>query len=234
MLDFVFRMFSTGDAALPARGMGAMARQIAARLPDGVIRTGASVDTIHGNTICLASGERFQARSIVVACEAPAAGRLLGGEKPVAGQGVTCLYFAADRPPIEEPILVLNGDGCGPVNNLCVPSQLTRTYAPTNQSLISVTVLGIQANAAKLEGEVREQLRDWFGGDVDGWSHLRSYRIPYALPKQSPPALSPVEKPVKQPNGIFVCGDYLETASIQGAIASGRRAAQQIIETQEN
>ena len=33
MFDFVFRMFAAGDAALPAHGMGAMARQIASGFP---------------------------------------------------------------------------------------------------------------------------------------------------------------------------------------------------------
>lgn len=231
MFDFVFRMFATGDAAIPAQGMGAMAHQIAAQLPPGVIRTDACVETIDQNSIRLASGEQFRAQTIVVACEAPAASKLLGGKIPVAGKSVTCLYFAADQPPIEEPTLILNGDGRGPINNLCVPSQVAPTYAPDDQSLISVTVLDGKADEASLESQVRGQLRDWFGATVDGWRHLRTYRIPYALPSQTPPALSPVEKPVRRPDGIFICGDHLETASIQGAIASGRRAAEQIMLT---
>ena len=121
----------------------------------------------------------------------------------------------------------------GPINSLCVPSQLTRTHAPPNQSLISVSVLGSEADGAGLEVQVRDQLRDWFGEIVDAWRHLRTHRIPYVLPSQRPPALSPVQKPVKRPDGIFVCGDYRDTASIQGAMASGRRAAEQIIELSE-
>ncbi len=234
MFAFVFRMFAVGDAAIPARGMGEMAHQIAAQLPAEAIRTGARVESIDGHSIRLADGERVQARTTVVACEAPSAWRLLGEDKPAAGTSVTCLYFAADRPPIDEPILVLNGDGCGPVNNLCVPSQVSSTYAPTNQSLISATVLGDQADETALESRVRDQLRDWFGAAVDTWRHLRTYHIPYALPAQKPPALSPVEKPVKRADGIFVCGDHCETASIQGAIASGRRAARQILETEKS
>ncbi len=233
MFDFVFRMFALGDAALPTRGMAALARQIASNLPDATIQTGVVVNSIQKKSIRLAHGEDLSAETIVLACDAPAAAKLLGAEPPPAGQGVTCLYFAADRPPIQEPILILNGEGTGPVNNICVPSQVTPTYAPENQSLISVTTLGVSDNEADLEHAVREQLHDWFGANVNQWRHLRTYRIPYALPSQEPPALSPVAKPAQQGDGIFVCGDYLDTASIQGAMISGRRAAEQIIESKK-
>jgi phytoene dehydrogenase-like protein len=229
MFDFVFRMFALGDAAVPAQGMGAMARQIARQLPEGTVRTNTPVDSVRERAVRLASGEELPAKAVVVACAAPAAARLMNQETPTAGQGVTCLYFAADRAPIEEPILVLNGDGEGPINNLCVPSQVAATYAPSNQSLISVTVLGVADDDQTLEGDVRGQLQDWLGAVVQGWRHLRTYCIPYALPSQRPPALSPVAKPSRRSDGIFVCGDYLDTASIQGAMLSGRRAAEQVL-----
>ena len=229
MFDFVFRMFAAGDAALPAHGMGTIARQIAGHLPEGTVITDTRVDHVDGKSLRLASGERRDAKAIVVACEAPAAAKLLGESTAPAGQSVTCLYFAADRSPVKEPILVLNGEGEGPVNNLCVPSQVAPTYAPSDQSLISVTTLGVAGENEGLEGKVREQLCDWFGPSVNQWRLLRTYRIPYALPRQIPPALSPVAKPPRREDGIFVCGDYLDTASIQGAMLSGRRAAEHII-----
>jgi phytoene dehydrogenase-like protein len=229
MFDFVFRMFSKGNAALPARGMGAMARQIADQLPRETLRTGTRVEAIEESSVRLASGEQLQSEWIVVACEAPAAARLLDGDISAAGQGVTCLYFAADQAPVDEPILVLNGEGKGPINNLCVPSQVAPTYAPPKRSLVSVTVLGVANDENALITEVHAQLRDWFGNAADRWSHLRTYRIPYALPNQRPPALSPVAKPPQRGDGLLVCGDYLDTASIQGAMLSGRHAAEQIV-----
>lgn len=229
LFDFVFRMFATGDAALPACGMGAMARQLADQLPEGTVITNMRVDHVDEKSVRLANGERRDAESIVVACEAPAAARLLGDDVPTAGQSVTCLYFAAEQPPIREPILVLNGEGDGPIDNLSVPSQAASKYAPNDYSLISVTTLGIAREDEGLESKVREQLRDWFGTSVNQWRRLRTYRIPYALPAQIPPALSPVAKPARRNDGVFVCGDYLDTASIQGAMLSGRRAAEHII-----
>ena len=119
MFEFVFRMFATGEAVIPANGMEAMARQIAEQLLTGSVRTGASVESLDGTTVRLASGELLRSEAIVVACEAPAAAKVIGEPAKPTGQSVTCLYFAAKHPPIKEPILVLNGDGDGPINNLC-------------------------------------------------------------------------------------------------------------------
>lgn len=227
MFEFVFRMFAVGDAAIPGRGMGAIAEQMSRSLPPGTVETEKTVESIDKQTVRLESGESIRTRQVVVACEAPAAARLLGEER-VIGRSVACVYFAAEQSPVKDPILVLNGEGRGPINNLCVPSQVSSSYAPRGQSLISATVLE-PYDQGQLEDAVRGQLVDWFGKAANGWRHLRTYDIPFALPNQSPPALSPVEKDSRRADGLVVCGDYLDTASIQGAMASGRRAAEAVL-----
>ena len=113
--------------------MEAIPRQLAAGLPADHIRLKAEVTRIDGTAVWLASGERLQARAIVVATDGPAAARLVEGLPSLASRSATCVYFAAEKPPIEEPILVLGADNDGPVNNLCVPSvvaPLTPQRAP--------------------------------------------------------------------------------------------------------
>ena len=229
LCEFVFRMFSQGETALPAHGMGEIPKQIANRLPAGVVTLNCPVQSIDGEGVELASGERRAARTIVVATEAPTARRLLGDPQPADGRGVTCLYFAAEQPPVRDRTLVLNGAGTGPINNLCIPSQVASTYAPSGQSLISVTVLETHQDQDALQQQVRAQLTDWFGSVATTWRHLRSYSIPYALPVQTPPALDPVAKPSRLQKNIFHCGDHCDTASINGAMASGRRAAEAVL-----
>lgn len=229
MCEFVFRMFSQGDAALPKQGMGEIPRQLAGQLPSDVLRLNSPVDSIEGHTVILASGERLAARHIIVATEAPTAAKLLGTSDDVEGQSVSCVYFATEEPPISEPILVLNGDGEGPVNNLCVPSQVSHGYAPAGQSLVSVTVLGKYADSTALQNEVTRQLTVWFGNVVASWRHLRTYDIRYALPNQAAPRLGDVAKPTAVGDRLYVCGDHRDTASINGAMASGRRAAESVI-----
>ncbi len=230
MLHFVFRMLSTGVGCLPAEGMEAIPRQLASSLPPGCIRTFAKVAQVRPGMVRLTNGEEINAKAVVVATEGPAAAALLGGAIPTSGQGVTCLYFSAQRPPIVKPILVLNGDSRGPINNLCVPTSAAVSYGPPDRSLISVTTLQIANDPEKLRAEVVEQLGEWFGATVADWNHLKTYSIDYALPSQLPPALSIPQRPVEWQPGIYLCGDHRDNASIQGAMISGRRAAEAVME----
>ena len=117
------------------------------------------------------------------------------------------------------------------MNNVCVPGAVAPAYAPSGAALISVTVLEeVALKDTALEAAVRTQLSDWFGSSVNRWQHLRTYRLPQALPAQAPPALSSPQRPVRLHSGLYVCGDHRETASIHGAMVSGRRAAEAIIE----
>lgn len=230
MLHFVFRMFSTGEACLPAEGMEAIPQQLASALPADCMRMGAKVVQVRPGRVTLTTGEEISGKAIVVATEGPAAGDLLNDMIPLPGQGVTCLYFSARLPPIDKPILVLNGEGRGPVNNLCVPTIAAPSYGPIDRSLISVTSLKIANDTEQLRAEVLEQLGEWFGDTVADWNHLRTYSIPYALPSQVPPALSVPERPILWEPGIYVCGDHRDNASIQGAMVSGRRAAEVVMQ----
>ena len=229
MLNFVFRMFSLGDACLPAAGMEAIPRQLAAALPPDSIRLGARVVRVAPGVVTLSTGEVLSAKSVVVAIEGHMTAHLLGDTISSAGQGTTCLYFTAPRPPIAQPLLVLNGDGRGPINNLCFPTVAAPSYGPGEKSLVSVTVLGTGNDPVRLLSEVRGQLGEWYGTAVQDWRHLRTYSIPYALPTQSPPALHVPERPVRWQSGIYVCGDHRDNASIQGAMVSGRRAAEAVL-----
>ena len=147
-----------------------------------------------------------------------------------AGQSVTCIYFSASSAPVAEPVLILNGDGEGPVNNVCFPTVVTPTYGPAGKTLVSVTVLGTAADPQRLLVDVRRQLEQWFGSEAAAWSILRVYTIPFALPRQFPPALSTPRRAVRLASGLIVCGDHRDNASINGAMVSGRRAAEAFLE----
>ncbi len=164
------------------------------------------------------------------------------------GRGSLCLYFGFEGPPpIKDPILVLNGESQlyqggtagakgGPViNNICFPSQVSAAYAPEGRSLASVTVVPQPADGVaffsdeELEKAVRLQLESWFGKerfpecDIGAWKLLRIYRIPYAQPAQTPPYARDLDASLG--SRIFVCGDHRGTATLNGAVSSGKRAA---------
>lgn len=230
MLEFTYKMFSSGRVTVPAQGMQAIPEQLSRELPRGTIRFESRVEQLDGTQVQLESGEVVEGAAVVIATEAPEAYRLLGRSNCPAFQSTTCLYFAAPSVPhSERPILTLNGDGTGPINHLVVNSRVSRSYAPDGQELVSVTVLQSSDSPAQLEKPVRDQLRDWYGTVVDDWRLLRSYNIPQALPQQRPPWLKFAEKTVKVGNDLYLCGDHREHGSLQGAMRSGRRAAQELL-----
>ncbi len=228
--EFVFGMFARGDAALPTRGMGALGEQLASRLSEGVLHLRTVIGAIEPGAAVHRDGTRIQARAVVVATDGVAAARLLPELAEPAFNATACLYFAADEPPIDEPILVLNGEGRGWVNNLCVPSQVSPSYAPPGAALISASIVGNpKVDDATLERLVRDQLKEWFGARVDSWRHLRTYRIASALPAQRPPAFEAERLQVRVRPGLYVCGDHRDTASIEGSLVSGLRAAEAVL-----
>ncbi len=228
MFEFTFKMFSQGSATLPAKGMGEIPRQLASRLPPDTIRLGARVVEITPQSITLDSGESFSGDAVVVATDATAAADFTATTAP-KWRSVACLYFAAPHSPLGEAIIALNGTGSGLVNNVCAPSDVAPSYAPSGQALISVSVLG-SPDPADLEARVVAELETWFGSPVRKWRHLRTYRIDRALPVQ-PPSDGLTGPGYRKETGILLCGDHHWSASIEGAIISGQRAADAILKS---
>ena len=230
MLYFVFRMFSAGDTALPAYGMGQISEQLSSCLPDGAIRLNEAVSEIAADRVILQSGEGIACSTVVVATEQPVAVNLLPelslAKRP---RSVHCVYFSAPESPVEHRMLVLNGTGSGLVNNLCVPSAIAPPYAPEGRSLISATVLDTGTNDDTLHKAVAGELRHWFGASVDAWTHIRTYDITYGLPNHTSPAFDPPIQKTKVRDNVYVCGDYRANGSINGAMESGRLAAEAIL-----
>lgn len=229
MFEFLFKMFAEGQTVLPAGGIDRIPAQMRASLPEEAVRLNTTVESVEGQRVALGDGQTLEAPAVVVATPAPEADRLVGGIEPVAGRSTVCLYFSAPASPLDDPILVLNGDGVGPINNVAVPSDVAPGYAPDDRALIAAVVVGTPAEDDEaLRRAVREQLIDWFGIEAGGWTHLRTMHIPYALPEQAPPFLSPPQREVRRRPGLYVCGDHRRTGSINGALASGRVVARAV------
>ncbi|TVP44611.1 MAG: FAD-dependent oxidoreductase [Gemmatimonadales bacterium] len=232
LFRYYFRMFAEGTSSLPSAGIRALPDQLASRLPGGVLRLEHPVRAVTSSRVELEGGGSIDAEAVVVAVEGPEASRLLGDHVPDPGsRGVTCLYFDAPESPVGEGILVLNGEGpgAGPVNNLAVVSDVARSYAPAGRALVSVTVVDRDsAGTEDLEADVRRHLATWYGGQVTEWRAVRQYRIEHAQPLQTPGHMEPPRRAVRLDDGLFVCGDHRENASLNGALASGGRAAREV------
>jgi phytoene dehydrogenase-like protein len=241
--ELVFRCFFRGDVAVPARGMGRIASQLAARLPEGVIRLATPVRALRsrgstdgGGVELVLDGQVVHASAVVVAVDAPALAhltldgmRLDGDVAP--GRGTAAVHLAAPRSPTRgRRDLHLGSPGEGPIATLATMSDISPTYAPVGSSLVTVSTVGVpDMSDAGLVDAVRSQARGWFGDEVDTWRPLVVQRISYAQPRQDPEDLPQLARPVARGESVWVCGDHRDTGSIQGAMVSGRRTADAVL-----
>ena len=223
MFEIIFKYLSEGQSALPNNGMSALPEQMAKHLGSENIFLDTRVTGISSGIVSTTNSQ-IKAKAIVVATDQPASAELLKSDK-VASRVAGCVYFAADSPPTHEKFVVLDGTGKGPVLNAAVLSNIAPSYAPPGQHLIVAALPGVIDG--DLETMSRDQLRTWWGPQVDAWRHIKTYRIAHAGPEQLPP-FNP-EQQVSLGDGIFVCGDHRDTGSIQGALYSGRRCGDAVL-----
>lgn len=245
--QFLFRMFALGATAVPAEGMERIPQQMAAKLKPGTLQLNTRVRGVTRRqqrfVVATESAGNIEAKQLVFAVEEHALRPLLVDLLPHTRAQTrerrtwnctTTLYYAAPKAPFPGPIVALNGEGPdgGPINNLAVMSQVSKRYAPVGQELIAVSVVGYapreDAAIQMLESQVREHAERWFGAEtVAQWRLVGAYPITYALPMARTTQWEASSTRVT--DNVYSCSDAQETPSIQGALVSGRRAADAIL-----
>ena len=277
MFHFVMKMFTIGVTSLPKGGMQAVANQLgdkATNLGADIqlkskavsIKQQASGENFMLEVESKDEGKyTVQANSIVVATDGDVAHRLLQDMRGLKQQietidkldqrSVGCVYYAFQSPaPLSEPILVLNGEGKDrrntkeyPVNNVCFPSVVQRSYAPIGYELCSVsileTALSEHSDHDSLDAAVRRQLSTWFPEyEQDIMDNMKWIRKGVYTIKNAQPAhygneesanihggrVSSKFKGVDLPKGVFICGDHMATSTFNGALESGVNAGESV------
>eukprot|EP00594_Rhizosolenia_setigera_P019566 CAMPEP_0178962766 /NCGR_PEP_ID=MMETSP0789-20121207/14573_1 /TAXON_ID=3005 /ORGANISM="Rhizosolenia setigera, Strain CCMP 1694" /LENGTH=439 /DNA_ID=CAMNT_0020647005 /DNA_START=233 /DNA_END=1552 /DNA_ORIENTATION=- len=169
MFHFVLKMFATGCATLPSKGMSSVTenlRLIAEKKYGVDVRPNTALSSIKyeegGNNIiiCKSANETYPIRtkSIIIATDVAAAHNILASnipgfeefklsKKPQPQSSVGCLYYGFDSEvPIKDPILILNGASVNsnasyrPINTVSFPSVVNSEYAPKGHNLCSVSI----------------------------------------------------------------------------------------------
>lgn len=218
------RSFLRGTASLPSGGMQRLPDQLAAGLRSPV-ELGTPVESVSGGQLRTAGGETIDADLVVVATD-PVTAQSLTGRPVPEGKGVTTHWFAADEPPTDVSMIVI--DQCdrdvGPVVTSAVLSNVAPSYAPEGRHLVAASSLLSSVSSPVSEEDVRQHLGQMYAAHATGWELLRRDDIPYALPVQPAPFMDREDLEVEP--GLILAGDHVDTASIQGAMVSGRRAAE--------
>ncbi|ROR64711.1 flavin monoamine oxidase family protein [Agrococcus jenensis] len=225
----LLRSFALGVPGLPHAGMQALPEQLAAALtrpvrlgtPANAVRetdAGVQVDTDDG---------AIRARAAIVAVAA----HDLAGFAPMPAppmHGLTTWWFRAPDSPLSGRFLLLDasrreGGPAGPIWNTAVISEVAPSYAPAGVHLVQATTLLDRPDGLVGEAEVRRDLERLYRTSTHGWEVLAHHVVRHAVPAQPP---GPIARgPLWTGRRVLVAGDHRETASIQGALVSGGRAA---------
>jgi phytoene dehydrogenase-like protein len=231
---YTFAMLSRGKTAVPADGMGAVSEQLAARAREAgaTLETDAAVDAVEGDggeVTVAAGGETVTADAAVIAADPETARELTGvAAIPTGSRSCVTQYFALNERALDTGMrIVLNAGGDRP-NTVAPLSTVAPEYAPDGRMLLGATTLGTpDASDADLATRTRDALATWYPEHrFDDLELVATDRIEFAQFDQ-PRGFRDDLPAVDAPEGpVFLAGDYTNWSSIQGAMKSGRVAAE--------
>ncbi len=228
MFRFVFRMMSKGDMILPREGIAAAPLSLADSL--GFERIHLNSDVQHIDDFTISINDEQQNFDAVVLAYNP--------HREESNRHVWTLHFDAPKSPLKSKHILLNGNVKTKnqlIAHVAVPSDIQPSYAPQGRSLVTVTVVGEAAqnlgisSESEIQSKTVQELRDWFGSQVDTWGLLAVQHIEHALPEIS--ADSGLSMNPKIRKNSFECGDHMMHGSLEGALLSAEKTAQQVLES---
>jgi phytoene dehydrogenase-like protein len=211
---YYLQQFLYGNAAIPAGGMQAIADQMASSLPADKLKLNQEIVAISPTSVTLKSGEIIEGDAVILAVDLPVAAKLLGVKSPETLGSMT-FYFSAKSSVNQPGLLRLVGEE-HLLHFTCL-TDVNPNLAPKGKALYSATSL---KNSS--ETEIKVALERHLPGKK--LTLLHSFELPHSLQ-----LVDEYEAIKKAAEGIVLAGDYLEFPSLQGALESGRKAADEIL-----
>lgn len=227
MFEFVYKMFGTGNAALPKAGIQAIPNQLAEKLKRTKILFNTNVSAVQDGTITLENGEVLESDSTIIAT---AATQIIPDLKKTTLKWKSCftLYFETEKRVIDKPLIGLLPLETAVINNIFYHTSL-ETSINAGKELLSVTVVDNQnISGNELREKVIKELKEHF--NIEVLRFIKQYEIAKALPdlKDIKYCLTPAE--THYSDQIFLAGDTLVNGSLNAAMLSGESAAIALIE----
>ena len=217
----IISSFVTGRPGLPTNGVGELATALAKRIKNLQLKTRIeAVKDGYLKTNKRTGKIKFDA--LIVATDMSTAAQLLDIDSVPSQVGCTTWYHVPNYSPTEHPHLLLDGMQAGPVVNSLVISNMMASYAPFGKHLVSTTTIKRAS-----ESEVRRHLSAMWGTSTQKWELIGKYEIASALPLAR--VGNRLANNVRIGRNIFLAGDWRESPSQNGALKSGRRAAETLI-----
>ena len=216
----IIKSFVNGKPGVPRNGVGELPKALAKRVSKIVYNT--RVDGIDQTAVHTNNGT-YTANKILIATDATTATQLLGLTEVPRMAGCITWYHAVSENPSGNGRLILDGQRRGPIMNSVVMSDISSSYAPFGQHLISTTT-----DLNVTESDVRRHLAILWGTSTHEWQFIAKYEIPAALPIHN--VGRALSQSMKINDHHYVAGDHRTVPSQQGALFSGRLAAGLILD----
>ena len=175
MFEFVFKMFSEGNAAVPEKGMEEIPKQLFGKLNNTKIHFNTKVEKVEKNVIYLESGNTITADEIIIAVDSA---HLLKETHTVEFHGVTNVYFTLQQSFIGKAMIGLVPDDQFLINNLVFLTDVSKSYAKNGRALLSVSVIKEITSMENLEKMVILELEALTGIEGEYFKHLKTIHIP--------------------------------------------------------
>jgi protoporphyrinogen oxidase len=223
------KLFILGSATLPERGMHSLPRLMKSKLKKTHLILNQQVREFGEGYVCLADGKKIIGDSLVIAVENPAFEKLVGPATTKDYQSTYCIYFSVPAGLIKKSTYIHLG-AQGPITNLSVLNHIQPSYAPKGFDLISATVIDPQWYLRKdIVKLVKENISSWFSISEKKLCFIKEYYIKYALPSQENPPILENKIQLDGYKRVYIAGEKVMAPSINGALASGKKAAQAAI-----
>ena len=215
MAHELLRWFIRGNPGVPHLGVQALPNLLGEGLD---IRTESRVQRIKSGEV-QTSEERLSADVVLIATNEVSAASLLDQPAPSMNKSVTW-YHSVPAGEIKSNHLRLDPADVF-VNSVAI-SNVAPSYAPVGRTLISSTALDVIPSS-----EVLTRVGALWGVDPKSLEYVQHFELTQSLPKHLPG--KPLISPSRVREYIYIAGDHRATPSQQGALLSGRLAAEAII-----
>jgi protoporphyrinogen oxidase len=228
VFDYTFKMLMEGRAAIPAKGIESIPKQMAAHFDKNNFIFNNPVVDIKDQVVYLQNGDTISADITLIATDHNTFYAKYKKEPlSVNHKSTTCLYFSADSKPFKEPMVCVNANEPKFVNSVVVLTNIDKQFAPVGKELISVNINGLsKVKDDVIENVVKDELSKYFGMEIFNWKLLKVYKIDYALPNQEFVLGKRKIADMKLGEQVYVCGDHLLYGSMNAAIKTGKMVAE--------
>jgi protoporphyrinogen oxidase len=223
MFKFVFKKFGEGLAAIPAKGIEEIPKQLKSQLNKTSFRFNSKAVSLDGKKLHLDKGDPISYDKLIITIDPSHLMSNLKGQK-LDYVGTTTLYYQSEDSILDNKAIALVSDPKHFINNFCVLTDVAPSYSKSGASLISVTVKDHARKLDNLESDVAVALKK-LTGTASNISLVERYDIPHALPINEEMRFDLQFTAFTLTDDVFLAGDYLLNASLDAAMRSGRNAA---------